>query len=302
MKENLSLYYIFHTVAENGNISYAAKKLYISQPAISKAIHKLEANLNTKLFERSSRGVTLTESGFVLYEATKMAFSCILEAEDKIIRIKEMEIGQIRLGASTTLCKYILLPKLERFMEHYPNIKVTISCQSTLHTIKLLEEKKVDIGLVGSFPKKKDVRFYPISWIQDIFVVSPGYLERIGLKKDKFNEEFFDKANIMLLEAENISRKYMEEYFKKHRITVNHILEVGTMDLLIEFAKMGLGAACVIKEFVEQELKNGTLIEIPLMNKVEKREIGFIYYEPSIMSEATKRFLKSICKEDVNEA
>ena len=71
MQENLSLYHIFYTVSRTGNISTAAKELYISQPAISRAIKKLESNLDPTLFKRSSRGVTLTPDGQILYEKAK---------------------------------------------------------------------------------------------------------------------------------------------------------------------------------------------------------------------------------------
>lgn len=291
MERNLSLYYIFYMVAENENISYAAKQLYISQPAVSKAIQKLEDNFNTKLFERSSRGVLLTESGKILYEAAKKAFDCFWEAENKIKRIKNMEEGQLRIGASTTVCKYLLLPKLEQFIKQYPNIKITISCQSTFQTVRMLEENKLDMGFVGAVKKHKDIRFYPILHIQDVFVASPAYLERIN--KDCYIEKkYLQNANIMLLEEENISRKYVEEYFKKYHISINQILEVGTMDLLIEFAKMGLGIACVIQQFVQEELKDGVLSQLPLEIEMEQREIGFAYCTNMPITQAVKQFLK----------
>lgn len=291
MERNLSLYYIFYMVAENENISYAAKQLYISQPAVSKAIQKLEDNFNTKLFERSSRGVLLTESGKILYEAAKKAFDCFWEAENKIKRIKNMEEGQLRIGASTTVCKYLLLPKLEQFIKQYPNIKITISCQSSFQTVRMLEENKLDMGFVGAVKKHKDIRFYPILHIQDVFVASPAYLERIN--KDCYIEKkYLQNANIMLLEEENISRKYVEEYFKKYHISINQILEVGTMDLLIEFAKMGLGIACVIQQFVQEELKDGVLSQLPLEIEMEQREIGFAYCTNMPITQAVKQFLQ----------
>ena len=83
MEQNLSLYYIFHTVAEKGNISLAAKELFISQPAISKSIQKLEESLNCKLFSRSSRGVLLTDEGALLYDHVKEAFETLNLGEDK---------------------------------------------------------------------------------------------------------------------------------------------------------------------------------------------------------------------------
>ena len=109
MQENLSLYHIFYTVSRTGNISTAAKELYISQPAISRAIKKLESNLDTTLFKRSSRGVTLTPDGQILYEKVKGAFDLLSEGEDSILHNRSREIPRLRIGASTTLCKYVQL-------------------------------------------------------------------------------------------------------------------------------------------------------------------------------------------------
>ena len=132
MQENLSLYHIFYTVSRTGNISQAAKELYISQPAISHAIKKLENNLDTTLFKRSSRGVTLTPDGQLLYEKAKGAFALLSEGEDSILHNRSREIPKLRIGASTTLCKYVLMPRLKNFISVNPRIRITISCQSTL--------------------------------------------------------------------------------------------------------------------------------------------------------------------------
>ncbi|MFR2719961.1 MAG: LysR family transcriptional regulator, partial [Ruminococcus sp.] len=102
MEENLNHYYIFHTVAKTGNISRAAQKLYISQPAISKSIQKLENSLNTVLFKRTSRGVSLTVEGEILYQHTKEAFSALLEGEQTLARRQTLGIDQLRIGVSTT--------------------------------------------------------------------------------------------------------------------------------------------------------------------------------------------------------
>lgn len=122
MQENLSLYYIFYIVSRTGNISQAAKELYISQPAISRAIKKLEDNLDTILFKRSSRGVTLTPDGQLLYEKVKAAFELLSEGEDSILHNRSREIPRLRIGASTTLCKYVLMPRLKNFISANPQM------------------------------------------------------------------------------------------------------------------------------------------------------------------------------------
>lgn len=292
LDQNLSLYHIFNCVAEKENISHAAKQLYISQPAVSKAISSLEENLNVVLFIRSSRGVKLTEEGRLLYEHTRNAFQTIQQAEESIKKINELGIGHLKIGASTTLCKYLLLPYLKAFVRQNPHIKITIESQSTYHTLKRLEKNTLDIGLVAKPENEKAFQFYSLGGIEDIFVATPDYLDNLKLREH--DSDVFSTANIMLLDPENVTRKYINQYFLENQIEPNHILEVTNMDLLIEFAKTGLGIACVIKEFVLPELENGTLLQIPLKVPVNKREVGFTYHKNSFLSDSMKKFLDFI--------
>ena len=149
MEQNFNLYHIFYTVAKCKNISGAARELFISQPAISKAIARLEQNLGSTLFLRSSRGVKLTEAGELLYGQVERAFSAISQGEQQLMRMQKLGIGHLTLGASATLCKYVLLPILQPFVRENPHIQISISCQSSYETIEALEKGSIDIGLIG---------------------------------------------------------------------------------------------------------------------------------------------------------
>ena len=169
MEENLSLYHIFYVTAREGNISRAARELFISQPAISKAIRKLEENLETVLFIRTSRGVTLTREGELLYRHVAQAFDTLQSGEALLERNRKLGVSQLRIGASTTLCRYILLPHLKNFVRLHPHVKVSITCQSTFQTLALLDENKIDIGLVGKPEHLRDITYYDLDEIEDIF-------------------------------------------------------------------------------------------------------------------------------------
>lgn len=289
---SLSAYRIFNAVAKTENISLAAKELYISQPAISKAIAKLEQSMSVALFTRNSRGVKLTEEGKQLYCYTKTAFETLKEGEDAMKRIHQLGIGHIRIGVSTTLCKYILLPFLKEFVEEYPHIRFTIQCQSTLQTLGLLEEGKLDIGLVGKSDTMKGMIFQKVGEIQDIFIATNSYLDNLKIREGRelTGHELLETGNLMLLDEKNITRMYIDEYFAKRQLRPAQILEVSSMDLLIEFAKTGLGIACVIGEFVQKELDLGELAEIALPGKLDKREIGFAYMKERANQESVRNF------------
>lgn len=350
MEQNLNYYKIFYEVAKTGNISKAADTLYISQPAVSKSITKLEQSLNHTLFIRSKKGVKLTEEGQTLYQHLATAFESIENAEKTLKRIGQLGMGQLRIGVSTSLCKYILLPYLQDFIRENPHVKVSIECNPTFETIQLLKQGKIDIGLICETPLDKHFTFSPLRSIQDTFITTQTYLDNLILReqdsvtqkdeisdndsefsdiintttsstdsidnfsnipnmaglimfteptyKPKLNtlttKEILEKSNLMLLDKGNISRNYIEQYFHTQNIQPGQILEINNMDLLIDFATIGMGVACVVKEFVTSYIEIGQIIEIPLDYEIPKRTIGFIYDESSL-SNTSQKFI-GFCK------
>lgn len=290
MNQNLSAYRIFYTVANAGNISKAAKELYISQPAISKSIQKLEDGIGCKLFLRSSRGVTLTEEGELLYSYVKNAFETLTLGEEKLHRSIELGVGHLKIGVSSTLCKYLLLPYLKEFIKRHPHISISITCQSTNDTLKLLEENKIDIGLIGKPDNTKNIQFDYLEEIEDIFVATKDYLRNLktrGVTKS----HILQNSTLMLLDKHNMTRQYIDDYLQINHIHVQDSIDISDMDLLIEFAKIGVGVACVIKSFVTSELADGTLIEIPLGIPIHKREVGFAYKTQLKPSKSLRAFI-----------
>lgn len=289
MEQHLSQYRIFYEVARCGNISRAAKELYISQPAISKAIGKLEESLGTRLFLRNSRGVQLTPEGNVLFQHVAAAFDSLSRGEKELKRIHDFHIGQLKIGVSNTLCKYVLLPYLKSFVEKYPHVNITIESQSTAHTLEMLEARKIDIGLVAEPRARRGLNFTPVMEIHDGFVCTPAYMENLTLREGPA-PDIFKTGNIMLLDRSNMSRKHLDTYLSDRDIEVNQLLEVTDMALLIEFARIGLGIACVILDFVSDDLINGTLMEVPLDAPIPRRVIGFAC-PPQDQSQTLREFL-----------
>lgn len=291
MNQNLSSYRIFYTVASTGNISKAAKELYISQPAISKSIQKLEEAVGCRLFSRSSRGVILTEEGKLLYDHVSTAFETLTQGEEKLKRSIELGVGHLKIGVSSTLCKYILLPYLKEFIRENPHISISITCQSTNDTLKLLEDDKIDIALVGKPANHKNIRFDFLEEIEDVFVATKDYLRNLharGIQK----EEILSSATLMLLDKHNMTRQYIDNYFQENQISVKDSIDISDMDLLIEFARIGVGVACVIKNFVKDDLNDGTLVEIPLNAPLRCREVGFAYRTGIRPSKSLAEFIR----------
>lgn len=351
MISNLNNYVIFYTVAKAGNISKAANQLYISQPAISKSISKLEAELGTALFARSSKGVTLTEEGQVLYEYVERAFDSLNMGEENLKNYKELGIGHIRIGVSTSLCKHILLDYLKDFIKENPNIKFSIDCHSTLNTIKLLKNDDIDIGLICNTELPKGIVYSPVKEIHDVFVASPEYLdnfyERNGNALDDvimdelsphikgniipllgaskragkntssdslYNDsdsaadnptdsslpnhsnitttDILENSNLMVLEEANVTRTHVDEYLRSQGISCSQVLKINNMDLLIDFAAIGMGVASVVREFAHEQLSSGGITELPLDTPIPSRSVGFAYSGVKNQSTAIKKFME----------
>ncbi|MDE6663889.1 MAG: LysR family transcriptional regulator [Lachnospiraceae bacterium] len=283
--DNLSRYKIFLAVAECKSISKAAAQLYISQPAVSITIKKMEDNLNTTLFIRKSKGVELTENGRKLYEDAKRAFHILIDTEDRL-RFHQ-NTGYLRIAASNVLCKHFLMPYLKEFTSLYPNTDVSITCTSSSVACSMVEQCNIDLALVAKPENLGTSIYHSLGVIEYIFVCTPAYRDKLNCNNDKI----FEHGNIILLDKDNVSRRHLNNYYAQNNITPLHILEVNEMDLLIEFAKMGIGVSCVVKQFVEHELNAGSLIEIELSKPISPREIGFLYNRIQPMNENILKFI-----------
>ena len=288
MHEDLELYKIFHTVAFYKNISHAAESLYISQPAVSKSIKKLETLLDVKLFSRGSKGVTLTAEGKIFYEYIQKALHIIADGENVLTELKSKKQGMITIGVSTVLCKYFLLSHLKPFMKQYPEIKIKIINNTTFDTLKNIDQGMIDFGIVSRPFNISPYTFIKLADIQDIFVAEKEYLDSLQIVEPN---DIFSKGIFMLLESDNITRQYVDQFLLENNIFIKPEVEINTMDFLIEFAKIGLGITVAIRNFVEKDLAEGTLIEIPVSPPMPTRTVGIIYDKKKTLSIATQTFL-----------
>lgn len=291
MNQNLSSYRIFYTVANTGNISKAAKELYISQPAISKSIQKLEESVGCKLFSRSSRGVVLTDEGKLLYDHVSSAFETLTLGEEKLRRSIELGVGHLKIGVSATLCKYMLLPYLKEYIRRNPHISISITCQSTNETLRLLEDNKIDIGLIGKPDNLKNIHFDFLEEIEDVFVATKDYIRNLRARGIQKNQ-ILSSSTLMLLDKNNMTRQYIDDYLQDNQIVIKDSIDISNMDLLIDFARIGVGVACVIKSFVSEDLASGALVEIPLGIPIHKREVGFAYRTSTKQSRSLTEFIE----------
>jgi LysR family transcriptional regulator, cyn operon transcriptional activator len=289
MKGNLDWYRVFYFTAKSRSFSKAAEQLYITQPAISYAIKQLETTLGGKLFFRSSRGAALTAEGEVLYKFIEQAYGFLTKAEQQIAEMHQLLRGEIRIGAGDTLCKHYLLPRLEAFHTAYPDIKIQVTNRTSRETVQLLKEGAIDLGIVNLPIEDSHVSIRETLEIQDCFVAGDKYK---ALANTSLTLQELSKSPLILLENGSSTRRYIDHYAHNLGITIQPEIELGSIDLLVQFARIGLGISCVVKNFIAEELSQSILYEIKLEPPIPPRRVGIITLKNLPLSAAAAHFLQ----------
>lgn len=295
MSIKLDSYKVFVEVAKWKSLSKAAKHLYMTQPAVSQSISQLEKELDTRLFTRTPRGVVLTNEGHILFEYVSSAINLIDVGETKLLESKKLMAGVLRIGVGDTISRYYLLPFLERFHNEHPNIKLKIINRTTLEILELLKSGEVDIGICNLPIEDSNLTVKKLLDIHDIFVCGKSYRHMID-KPISFTE--LAELPLILLEPKSNSRQYVENYILSKGVKIEPEIELGSHDLLLEFAKINLGISCVIKEFSKDYLKKKILYEVRLEEEIPKREIGACFLKSVSLSSAAMKFIEYLSPSD----
>ena len=290
MAVRLELYRVFLEVAKQGNISAAAQNLFISQSAVSQSVKQLEEQLQVRLFSRSTRGVSLTSEGKLLLEYVSHALGLLQSGEEKIAASRQLLTGELIIGASDTVTKTYLLSRLEAFHKDYPDIRIRILNGTTSMVLDYLHAGQVDIAFASEAP---DETVYSVRHCVDthtIFVAAPDYLEF-----DKvYTMEEIAALPLILLERKASSRVYVERYFQDHGVQIHPEIELGSHNLLISLARIGLGVACVTEEFSLSGLSRGVIVPLKTDFEIQPRAVTMCTLQGVTPTSAANRFMDFI--------
>lgn len=297
MSVKLELYKVFKEVAEAGNITAAAQSLYISQSAVSQSIKQLESELQTRLFARNSRGVTLTGEGQMLYEYVRSAMGLLETGEAKLTQTRELQMGQLTIGASDTVTSQFLLPYLDRFHRRYPAIHIQIISGRSHKVLGLLQSGKVDIAFASTPADAGSLTVFPCFSTHSVFVAGAEYpcdFDHV------YTLEEIARFPLILLERKASSRLYLEKYFLQNGLHLHPEIELGARSLLVDLATIGFGVAGVTEEFVKKELKGGRLRKLKTSFEIPPRSVDMCTLSDVPLTAAAGQFV-SFVKESLDE-
>ncbi len=286
---NLELYRAFYAIAKTGSLTAASKELYVSQPALSQSILNLETQLGGKLFVRTQKGMTLTPEGEKMLEDIEHGLNYFKLAENNFLQMKHLAKGIIRIGASDTLCRHYLLKYITKFHDTYPDVNIEITNRTTSETLGLLRAGKVDVAFVNLPIDTHEFNVYECMSVSECFVGNSKY-KNMSMQ----NIEDISKLPLVMLETSSNTRLYVNKYFSNLGHELKPGIELGSFDLVVEFAKAGLGVGCVTKEFIKNNIDNNELYEIPTSFQIPKRHIGGITRKETTLTFAALKFMELV--------
>lgn len=290
MDVNFELYKMFYVVANNKSISKGAEELMISQPAVTQSIKMLEGQLGVTLFVRTKKGVLLTDEGQELYKYVKEGMSYFINGHNKVMSLKQLNAGILKIGASTSVTEHYLMPYINKFHELYPNVEIKIVNLLTEVLLKELRNGNVDI-VVGSNSENvdKDFEFNVIDDVYEIFVSN----KKLSLKV----EELF-KQKIIIQTAPSVARNSFNEFIKQNNIQFTPFMEVVSHRLVTELTKTGMGIGVVTYQYVKEELDK-TLYKVDVDVELPKRKLGYTLMKNSVPSYRVKAFINLLNKNSI---
>ena len=288
MDINYELYKVFYHVAATLSFSEASKQLLISQSAVSQSIKVLEKKLNQTLFIRSTKKVQLTPEGEILLKHVEPAINLIQKGENQLLEANTLNGGQLRIGASDTICRYYLIPYLNRFHKAYPNVHIKVTNQTSIECAHLLENGQVDF-IITNYPNSglsnsQNVRV--INEFHDVFVANQEYFP---LKGETVSLQKLQTYPILMLDRKSTTSEFLHHMFQREQLDLVPEIELSSNDLLIDLARIGLGIAFVPDFCIPENDKD--LFIVKLTEKMPARQMIVAYNESLPVSQASKQFM-----------
>lgn len=291
MDINYELYKVFYHVAATLSFSEASKQLFISQSAVSQSIKVLEKKLNQPLFIRSTKRVQLTPEGEILLKHIEPAMNLIRKGENQLLEAHTLNGGQLRIGASDTICRYYLVTYLNRFHKEFPNIHIKVTNHTSIECARVLENGQCDF-IVANYPNSAlsgSLHTRVINEFHDVFVANRQAFDLEG--KAVTLNQLLDYP-IMMLDRKSTTSEFLHQIFQKNRLDLVPEIELSSNDLLIDLARIGLGIAFVPDFCIPKQDKD--LFILKLSETLPSRQMVVAYNENLPVSQAAKHFMEML--------
>lgn len=281
---------VFLTVANERSFSRAAEKLLRTQPAVSLAVQRLEAEFGEKLIDRSGKELVLTDAGRSVLEFARRFENLRQEMENSLAELRDKSAGTLAIGANESTSLY-LLRHIEEFRRLYPKVRVRVRRSLSSKIPTELIDGNLELGVISYDPDDERVVSTVIYTDALEFVVAPSHrlAGRETVSITELGSETFIAHNVVSPYREVVLRE-----FRRHKVALNMEIEMPTVETIRKLVQSGQGVAFVPRMCVEQELDQGTLRAVKVEELNVERKIRLVYPARRALSHAAQAFLEVV--------
>jgi DNA-binding transcriptional LysR family regulator len=290
---------VFYHAAKYQNFTIAAKKLFITQPAVTAQLKLLEEFCVLKLFKRKGRKIYLTDEGKTLYIYARKIFEYEKEIEHVIDDMKELKRGVLRLGTTKTYARYFMPFLMTTFHESYSNIKINLDEGSSLDMIRSLLDLRNEVAVIAKAEDNPDVCFIPFSQEELVVILAPDH--QLAQKKIVSFRELGEEP-IIMKEVGSGTRRLVNELFSINHCAPDILMETSNTEFIKQLVQRGEGVSFLVREAVALELREGKLATVPLEGGKIVLDVSIAYLKNQHLSRPAQAFLdilKKLSPEDM---
>ncbi len=280
---------IFYAVARKKSFTMAARELFLTQPAVTIQIQKMEADYGTKLFDRVGRKILLTESGKILLSFAEKILTLSAQAEEALTDVKELKSGKLSIGAAATVGSYYLPKIFEVFGKKYPNIEIEMNLANSHSVVEAVLAFKNDLGFVGRLHHLERLVVIPLLEEELVLIVPPDHQ---FAHKGEVSLEDLSGQPFISREVGSATRELVEERVGRKGVSMRVVMDLASNEAIKRVVEDGLGISFISKYVVKKEVDQGLLRMVTLADERIMRKFFIIYHEDKYLSNTLKAFLK----------
>jgi DNA-binding transcriptional LysR family regulator len=277
----------FLAVVDEGTFTRAAERVFRTQPAISQSIKKLEEEIGAALLIRGLTDVSLTEAGKLLVDYARRIIALRDQARRDLGNLKDLKRGSLEIAAYESAAVYLLSNPLHQYLRLHSGIRIALHRCSLDEVPRLVLNGSAQIGFVKEPPVSQELE-YVEAYTDEIVVVASPRNELVSVENISIND--LDKYPIVLHQQSKTIQRMVLDVFEKYRVRCNVVAELCNFENIKQFVQANVGIAVVPRITVENELKENTLVELPLGALNRKRSVLMVF-RPNYLPESAKELV-----------
>jgi DNA-binding transcriptional LysR family regulator len=278
----------FCVLARTGSFTQTARELHLSQSAVSHSMKALERETGCRLLDRLGKKVVLTQAGEQLLHHATRILQEMENAQQALAHLGKWGRGRLRLGASTTACQHLIPPVLREFKESFPEHVITIEPGDTTELIGSLLRHRLDLVISLEPGQEPQIEFHPLFTDNLQFVVGAQHPWALARRVERSE---IPRQNYILYNKHSVTFRLIEDYFRAEQMSLNTVIELGSMEATKELVKLGLGVSILAPWIARREIEEGSLVTLPLGKRKLQRRWGILRWRGKRLSLAEETFV-----------